>query len=284
MVAALAVFAVSAIASASASAFTSPVFVRCAEVVEPLTGNFTDNKCTTVGAGAFVKTVVGGTSLSATEECAEVAELNKGNYTTNACTTKASGSQFIKVKKGKLKFTDKEGVSHLISSVAVITCQKDTSKGELTGSKTVGNVEDTFEECTTENKKTKEVCKVNGGTITTETLSGELGAVAVGEAASKVGEALKPTTGATFVELKTPCLEVTTTKVTGSVIGEVKPVGPPLVAKGELNFECEPAGSTKQKIQKLEGGVKDTLTTFGVAACFESFPDVITFEEPIEVT
>jgi len=56
------------------------------------------------------------------------------------------------------------------------------------------------------------------------------------------------------------------------------------VAKGELNFECEPAGSTKQKIQKLEGGVKDTLTTFGVAACFESFPDVITFEEPIEVT
>jgi len=180
----------------------------------------------------------------------------------------------------KNKFTDKEGVSHLNGLGTTVTCQKDTSSGEITGPKTVTNVKVTFEEC--KGKKGTEECPVNGGTITTETLSGELGKVAVAEAASGVGEDLKPPTGKAFVKLEGTC--IVTTSVTGSVIGEVKPVGGPPSTKGEVNFECSSVGGRTQKIQKFETGVKDTLSAFGTAACFESFPDVITFEEAIEVT
>jgi len=196
---------------------------------------------------------------------------------------KAAGTEFEKVAVpagSKVKFTDKEGVSHLNGLGTTVTCQKDTSSGEITGPKTVTNVKVTFEEC--KGKKGTEECPVNGGTITTETLSGELGKVAVAEAASGVGEDLKPPTGKAFVKLEGTC--IVTTSVTGSVIGEVKPVGGPPSTKGEVNFECSSVGGRTQKIQKFETGVKDTLSAFGTAACFESFPDVITFEEAIEVT
>jgi hypothetical protein len=203
---------------------------------------------------------------------------------------KVAGTEFEKVAVpagSKIKFTDKEGVSHLNGLGTVVTCQKDTSSGEITGPKTVANVTVTFQEC--KGKKGTEECPVNGGTITTATLHGELGKVLKAEAASEVGEDLIPPVEIKegkevklpFVKLEGACIP--TTSVEGSVIGEVKPINV-MQTTGEVNFECSSVGSTKQKIQKFEPGLKDTLSAFGNPACFESFPDAITFAEAIEVT
>jgi hypothetical protein len=304
----LAVLAVSAVASASASA-------TCYRVAVAHTGHWENNTCTTVGTTKeYVEVEKLETHLlNPGEWCAKVKAGEPSTFSDNKCTVAHVGTgEFTKVlvpefsacgfKKGagskyaskaaceagtvssgeweRIHFTDKEGVSHLNSLGVVITCQKDTSSGEITGPNTVANVKVTFEECKA--KKGTEECAVNGGTINTETLSGELGNVAVAEAASTVGEDLKPPAGKPFVKLTGTC--IVNTSVEGSVIGEVIPVGGPPKLTGELNFKCEPAGSTKQKIQKFVGGVKDTLSAFSNPACFESFPDVITFEEAIEVT
>jgi hypothetical protein len=255
MLSLLAVFAVGVVASASASA-AAPEFFHC---VKQTTKKFTwtESKCVTESAtkeGEFEKVAV------------------------------ASGV-------GKLKFKSTSEPSYLFANASGsfrIRCETDTDEGEITGPKTVGKVKVIFKKC--RGFKGSEECPVKsvspaGGVeeIITKELSGELGTVAAAEAPdSEVGLALKPT-AQPFVELKgEPETCIPLTKVEGSVIGEVEPVKI-MEPFGELIFSVKGAAKNKQGIQKLEGGAKDTLEAFGVAAGFES-QDSITYEEPIEVT
>jgi hypothetical protein len=198
----------------------------------------------------------------------------------------------------KKKFTDKSGTSKLIAPGGiVISCQTSTSKGEITGVKTVGNVAVTYASCTAKTKTAECPAKspesTVAGTIITEKiktakanpLSGELGTTTVG---TKVGEALKPATGEIFTEIEGTC--IVKTAVTGSVIGEVTPINSKKIT-GELVFRAEPPGSTKQQIQSCSGGTviilcnseSDILEAFGGSASLES-KDEIRFEEELEVT
>jgi hypothetical protein len=287
----VAVFAMSAVGVSTASA-SAPEFVRCAKVVTAGTGTFENSTCTTVGAGTknFIKVFLGGTSISATEECAKVVTAGTGTFENSTCTTVGAGTKnFIEVLKPKLKFTDKEAESHLNAPNTFVWCKADTSKGEITGAKTVAKVSVIFTECEAENKKTAAKCAAHSSgkvsTIETESLKGMLGEVAVAEAPNtKTGLSLEPEGTKGFVTIEATCLEPKTTQVSGSVIGEVIPVGGPPALEAKLVFECAPGEPTKQKIQKFVGVAKDTLSAFGGAACFESIPDTITYEEPIEVT
>jgi hypothetical protein len=218
-----------------------------------------------------------------------------------ASAASAAAPEFVPNKPTKPKFTGKEGPTTLsIATGQTITCKNGKTAGEITGPKTVGSVSVTLEGCETENKN-KESCYVNSGTNTNgtlsfETLSGELGAVNKTEAASGVGEALKPAKGTSFFEIKVPCLELGTFKLVGSVIGEIKELGKPLKSN-DLSFTVSPTNKTKQMIQFCQNEIpsafdlcpsgpkerKDTLTVGGSPTGFES-KDEVTFEEPIEVT
>jgi hypothetical protein len=259
-----------------------PTFVRCAKVA---TGEPSEWE-----AGCKVKKVGGGYAkvLAGPGTCARVAQPTEPSSWSNAtCTTaKVGKGEYIKVEAGKLKFTDKEGVSHLYGAGAVVfTCEKDTSKGAITGPTTTAEVTVTFTECTAK-EGTGAPCSAKStgepaGTIKTNLLKDSLNAVEKPEAPNtEVGESLEPVGTAGFVTLEATCLATKTEQVSGSVIGEVKPINV-MQTTGELIFACEPAKSTKQKI-KFSEGVKDVLLTFGLEACFESTA-AITFEEPIEV-
>jgi len=182
----------------------------------------------------------------------------------------------------KQSFTAASTKSSVLKGEGVtITCTKNSAKGEITGAtgaKSVGGVVVTFTGCTgAEEGKTP--CEVDGGTITTETLSGELGPVSSG-ATSKVGEDLKPTTATFYVELKGSCIP--TTKVKGSIIGEVTPTKTKQLT-GKLVYECASGKPTTQKITKFESGSKDVLEAFGAEACLEA-EDTVTFTKEVEVT
>ncbi len=280
----LAVFAVSAIASATASA-AAPEFIRCVKVkvvTEP--SSFKDAECKSPekGKGKYIRVSV------EPGLCNKVAPGEPFSFEKGCA--KAGGEYAMVEKEAKRKFTDKEGTSHFYATgkggAIVFTCTADTSKGEITGNTTTAGVTVTFTGCTAK-EGTKESCSAKSkgepaGTIKTNGLKDTLGTVAKAEAASEVGDALEPEGKEGFVTLEAACLEVKTQQVSGSVIGEVKPINV-LQTAGELIFECEPAKSTTQKIQRFVGAEKDTLSAFGKAACFESKAE-ITYEEPIEVT
>jgi hypothetical protein len=259
MLSLLAVFALGAVASASASAAEKPPEFK-----------------------------------SASEECVKISTLT-GRYTNATCTTESATheGEFDLIPK-KHKFTSISEPSYLFANATGsfrIRCGKDTDKGEFTSAKTVGNVTVTFEEC--KGFKGTEECSVKStvpvgpaGTIITNTLSGELGTVAAAEAPdSEVGLDLKATTGASFVKLAgTPETCVPETNVTGSVIGEVEPVKI-MDTTGELIFSVFGGlgKHNKQGIQKIGSAAKDTLTAFALEAGFES-EDSLFYEENIEVT
>jgi len=252
MLSLLAVFAVGAVASASASA-AAPEFFHC---VAKAGGGFAAG-CKVTGAGSEKVAVVAGV----------------GNL------------KFKSVSEPSYLFANAPGTFR-------ITCASDTDTGEITGPKTVGNVVVVFkeckgykgsEECTVKSKSPLGAA----GEIITNALSGELSPVAAAEAPdSEVGLDLKPTVaGKPFVLLvgsSTSCIPET--DVEGTVICELEPVGI-MEPFGELICSVDGGAGkhNKQGIQKDVGGTKDTLTAFGVEAGFES-EDSITFEEGIEVT
>ena len=233
--------------------------------------------------------------------CSKV-EKTKGTYPTEAACKKneKAGEEprewngvITEVTAGsKIPFTDKSGVEELRSAKhETITCTKDTSTGEITGPKTVGNVKVTYTGCTQGTSKIK--CKSipnpekkSEGTegkeeeIITNTVEGELGTVSEG---TKVGEALKPVTGdVRFVTIKCGTLNVS---VTGSVIGEVTPINK-LQTTGDIVFAAN-AANTNQKYTEYENAkgekISDHLTAFTENAWLVS-ADEITFSEAIEVT
>ena len=208
------------------------------------------------------------------------------------CETAGSGFAKEAVKTGSsIKFTDKEGVSHFNAKASIgFTCTEDTSKGNITGPKSIASATVLFTGCTAK-EGTKAGCKANSsgqmagsGIIETNTLNGTLGGASATKLGMQVpGESLVPTApGTEFTKLEATCLGAQVQGVTGGVIGEVNPVGK-MQKTGELIFACTSAGSTVQKLAFLDAGPETVLKAFSAPACFES-KDEITFSENIEVT
>jgi hypothetical protein len=199
-----------------------------------------------------------------------------------AASASAAGPEFK--PSTEQKFEGTSGTSKLVSAGTTITCSASASVGKITGATTVGHVFVTFTGC---KAKSSGECAVNSpgaseGEIKTVELSGKIGAVATSEAESGVGQDLKPTSGSTFVITEGSCLPFIghKTEVTGSIIGEVSPIGSSSTS-GKLTYL--PNGS-KQKIQKLKGESKDTLSAFGLVEVTEETTESITFEKAVEVT
>lgn len=135
-------------------------------------------------------------------------------------------------------FTSKSGAGvMLVPKEAELKCKADTDTGKITGPKTVGAVTVTFTGCTGENLKTKAKCEVKSttpkgaaGEVITKELEGKL--VKVG---AEVGLLLEPVKQP-FVKLKGECLPVKETSVEGSIVGEVKLVNR-LAIENEVCFE-----------------------------------------------
>jgi hypothetical protein len=190
---------------------------------------------------------------SASEECYKLAGKT-GRYTTSACTTESAKLEGEFEKRPKLhKFKETEATSHFYAKGGIeVTCTKDTSEGEILGLKKVKDGAVTFTGCSAKEGTTTPVTcgsvkspTQTAGTIVTTELSGELGTVAVAEAATEVGQDLKPS-GVEFttIELGSPCTTAAS-KVEGSVIGEATPKGTPQLT-GELIFGCKTAKGTVQ--------------------------------------
>jgi hypothetical protein len=243
----LAVFAVGAIASASASA-AAPEFFHC---VAKAGGGFAAG-CKVGGVG-FEKVAVSAGSKIAFTSISEPGYLFAN----------ASGSFRIKCESDATK--------------GEISGPKTVGKVVVTFKKCRGIKGS--EEC-----PVKSVGAVGPEEIVTNELSGELGTVAAAEAPdSETGLDFRPTTGTVFVKLiGTPTTCIPETNVTGSVIGEVEPVKI-MDTTGELIYSVVGTKKTKQGIQKIGAEAKDTLTSFGVEVGLES-EGAVTFAEDIEVT
>jgi hypothetical protein len=124
-----------------------------------------------------------------------------GKYTNNVCTKQAKG----KVVGGfewesaaiKNKFAGTGGVGTLETVGGVkVTCQTESSTGEFTSPKTVGNISVVFKGCSSAGHKC-ETAKATEGEITTNVLSGTLVWEAFGK---KVAIDLVPQSTELFVE------------------------------------------------------------------------------------
>jgi hypothetical protein len=184
------------------------------------------------------------------------------------------------------KFTSKSGTSILsVPAVKnVVTCKKDTNKGEITSPTSVGHVVVTFTECESKIGTTAKACTVKSKSpkgvadneIITNTLKGDLGTSK--EATDGVALVLEPASGKVFVELESECLTVSPAKVEGMVAGEVTPTEKSQKT-GKLIYELT---GTEQKIKKVNG-VTAKLDVDTLEATEESL-DEIGYEKATEVT
>lgn len=228
----VAVFALGAIASASASAQTSL----------PL---FTTGKC--IAASPT------GTGLYSNSTCTTLQGHHKGNFELEAV---ATGT----------KFTSSSGVATLEGkSGSKIVCTSSEDKGEITGSKTDLDTV-TFSKC--EEPVHAVSCQNSGGTagvIKTSELDTELGYI--NEAKKEVGVSFKGLGAEHNAHGKTSAafecggggLGPNTIYVTGSVIGRNTPVNM-LTKKFTLALN-KGVGAGTQEVEKFESVAKDTLTT-----------------------
>ncbi len=219
----VAVFALTAALSASASA-AEPAFYEChKQTTKPFTGKFTDKKCSVAASPTEI-----------TEGKKNKYELQEG--------IGAKGKAF----KGK-------GGSATLHTPAVggeVTCKSFKDEGHVATPTTENKVISEFKTCTSLGKK----CTSPGqkaGTIKTNNLSGELGYI--NKAAKTVGVALQAETGSILAEFNCEGLEIVTT---GSVIGTLEPVN--VFTKTEVN-KFQVNGEGFQTIKKFEGGPTHVL-------------------------
>jgi len=150
-----------------------------------------------------------------------------------------------------------------------LTCSHITGSGEITGAMSVGKVLVKFTGCKAENvsKATCVVRSSSGGTgeIDTETLNGLLGLIlaTVGDFTSDVGLYLFPASGTVFTNLQGSC--ITTSKVTGSIAGEVTPIGT-LTLIGKLRLGATGGKQNITTIDLLGGVMEPELAFFGSVA------------------
>jgi hypothetical protein len=173
-------------------------------------------------------------------------------------------------------------------STKPVECLTDLTTGEITGGKTVGNVVVTFHNCSS---KEGEGCSVKSsnlsgtvsGLIKTEVLDGELGSVKKTEAASGVGLFLLPTSGTKFVELEGPCLLVSPSPVTGTIVGEVTPIAAGLSNDGKLLFQGSKGTQAIKEINVLGTIKKPALKALGLLASSERTLELVLYASVVEV-
>jgi hypothetical protein len=182
----VAVFAMAAVVSASASA-AEPAFYECAKLTaKPFTGKYTDKKCSKEASPG------------------EIAEGKKNKYELQEGIG-AKGKAF-KGKGGKATL-------HTPAVGGVVECKSFKDEGHIATPTTENKVVSTFTSCTSLGKK----CTSPGakaGSIVTKNLAGELGYI--NKAKKEVGVLLKPESGTVLAEFNCEGLEIVTS---GSVIG-----------------------------------------------------------------
>jgi hypothetical protein len=218
----VAVFALTALVSASASA-AEPAFYECAKLtVKPYKGKFTDKKC----------------SKEATAKEQEEGKKNKYEL--------QEGVGKGKVFKGK-------GGSATLHTPAVggeVTCTSFGDTGKIATPTTETGILSTFKGCTSLKKK----CASPGqkaGTIVTNKLKGVLGYI--NKAKHEVGVALSAEGAGNLAEFNCEGIEIETS---GSVIGTLEPVN--VFTKTENNVFAV-NGEGFQEITKFEGGTTQQL-------------------------
>ena len=250
----LAVFAVSAVASASASA-------ECLKVAVAGTGAYSNNICTvTTGAKEYVEVEKLETELKAGEWCAKVKATEPSTYKNNTCTEpEVSTGKYIKVlvhedqgpwykiegkttaferleagETASIAASTSEETTEpwkLVAGTKVVTCKSIAlSSAELEGStgQNSGKSKETvkFDECSVTGNG--EPCEVaESKTITTEPLINELGyakKTAGGEGEGKILTIFKPASGTKFAKIN---FEGPGCKVTSTIV--------------ETKAGCEPA-------------------------------------------
>lgn len=189
----------------------------------------------------------------------------------------------------KTAFTGTSGTSVLEAGGETITCEKDTSSGEITGAATVGDVHVHFLGCVGKSAEGK-TCSVKStgaplaNLIITNTLIGRLGLILPKPASgSDVGLLLLPASGKKFVTLvgTSKCAEETA--VTGSLAGLAEPVG--VSSKtGKLVFT---GSAGKESITDIDltgaGLVAPELVAFSSTAV-QKTTEELTFAASVEVT
>jgi hypothetical protein len=187
------------------------------------------------------------------------------------------------------KFKSDSGTGKLEAAGGpVVTCLTDLNTGEVTGSKTVGNVVVIFHNCSSTASggcSVKSEGAPNSSLIITKTLDGELGSVKPTEAASGVGLLLLPTTGTEFVKLEGECLPVSPSPVQGTVAGEVTPIGGALTLDGILTFKGNGTAGENliRTINVLGISLSPRLKALGLLESNEITVDLILYEKDIVV-
>lgn len=219
----VAVFALTAAISASASA-AEPAFYECHKLTtKPYTGKFTDKKCS-----------VAATPAQEAEGKVNKYELQEG--------IGAKGKAF-KGKGGKATL-------HTPAVGGEVTCKSFKDEGHINTPTTENKVFSEFKTCESLGKKCSSPSQ-KAGTIKTNALAGELGYISKG--AKTVGVLLKAETGSVLAEFNCEGLEIVTT---GSVIGTIAPVN--TFTKTETNvFQVN--GEGFQQIKNFEGGPNHEL-------------------------
>jgi hypothetical protein len=291
----VAAFALNAIAASSASAFL------CYQVDETGTGNRNNHECN--GAVARPNEYIRIKQLTAKVGnvpglwCAWVNETEEGNRNVANCGGGVvEKGEYILVRGVPeprllppvfpMKFTASSGTGALeTASTSAITCQSDSTTGEITGETKVGSVMLTFSGC---HSAEKSGCTVKGGgagsgQILTKTLEGEIGSVKTSEATSGVGLLLLPTTGTEFASVEGPCLIAETIPVDGTIAGEVTPINVSST-DSKLIFTGSAGAQKIKAISVLGTTVKPELKALGLLEASETSNELLVFEEAVTVT
>jgi len=200
----------------------------------------------------------------------------------------AAGPLFL--TSGKPTLTSSSGVSTLETPGAsiVITCQSDSSGGEITSTTLAGNIHVHFLECQGSVAKGTPCSVMSPGAplenlILTKTLHGVLGLVLPKPATgSDVGLLVLPSTGTEFVTLLGKCLPEGGTTVEGNVAGLVEPVGG-LVLAGTIKFQTTNKKQVIKDIDLTNGPlVEPELVAFS-ATSTEETNETVLFSKDVEV-
>jgi hypothetical protein len=275
VIAALAAFALSAIAAASASAGTYKVCVAQKK------GEYTTSTCGTKSA----KPKKGKFELAPLATC--VAQ-KKGEYTTNTCSTKSAKpkkGKFEKATKLGLKSSTKEAALETPSLGGTVKCSASTGAGALTGP-TTGTLQVTFTGC-----ETKGVPCESGATIgTIETLPletklidhGEKGLGGTGEPlAGEVWTDIKGTVADGGVQAIFGCEGVGYFRSTGTLAGVDSGVNK-LSFTGTQNFE-NGIGEQGLLTEVSSSPAFNPAETIGPFASTEVTKGTVTFEKEVDV-
>ncbi len=261
----VAVFAVSAVGAASASA-AKPKTKFCVKVEfgEPSSW---EAGCGAVGVG-WAKVVPSFRQVSLIKWCGKVEDplTEEGAWEDNKCTIASGTGKYIKfdVKvegKNPNVFTGSSAATSVLETKKAglvarkVECKKEESKGEATGESTVGGIVVTFKECKGPLSSTCTSAGAGSGEIVTNSLKGEF--VYISEGAKTVGQELQPeTSGGLFAEFVCKgSLINETLKVKGTLLGEVPSAQlNEMRSSFEVNFKQ--TKGTEEPTEYEEGGTK----------------------------